>query len=243
MKKYLIAPVVAATLAASGFAVAGGPDNMAAPQPAAAHVVVGVDGGYVWGRPMKVQPYNQGGIVGLGTFVKDSANEGHYAVGGHVAYLYNVMPKFAIGGQLGYLYLGRSNIKATESVGPVSDTYDFKVNEQLVDLLATAQYNVFGHMDVFGQFGPALVMQTNNFSNTFAGASSKKTIVKVEPMIGAGVAYNINNMVVSVAYDHLFGKKPSTTDVTQTATGGTHFANNTYSANMILGSVGYSLPV
>lgn len=244
MKNLLVAPIIVATLGASSFALAGGPDDMGQ-QPVThnGQVVIGVDGGYAWGRTMKAQPWNQSGLLGQGTYAKDSAKEGHFVIGGHVGYLYNVMPKLAIGAQLGYLHLGQTNVKASETLGPVSDSYNFKVNQQLIDLLATVQYDVYNGLSVFGQAGPAFVMQADNFDSTVAGASKKKNINKVEPMIGAGVSYNYNNVIVSVAYDHLFGDKPSTTDVTQRANGTPKFSKNTYSANVVLGSIGYSLPV
>ena len=188
MKKLLVAPVIVATLGVSSFALAGGPDDMG--QSAATHnsqVIVGVDGGYAWGRAMQTQSWDQGALLGQGVYTKNSAKEGNFTIGGHVAYLYTVMPKLAVGAQLGYLHLGQTNVKATETLGPVSDSYNFKVNQQLIDLLATVQYDVYNGLNVFAQAGPAFVMQADNFDSTVAGASQKKNINKVEPMIGAGV--------------------------------------------------------
>jgi hypothetical protein len=98
-------------------------------------------------------------------------------------------------------------------------------------------------MGVFAQVGPALVFQKDDFASTVPGDSAKKNFHKVEGLVGAGVDYNIQNIIVSVAYDHLFGNKPSSTDVTQNSNGDTQFAKGTYSANIVLGSVGYALPL
>jgi hypothetical protein len=244
MKKLLVAPIIVATLGASSFALAGGPDDMNQPAAHNGSVVLGVDGGYVWGRALKAQPFDQSSLLGESSYTKDSATEKHYAFGGHVGYMYNVLPKLAIGAQAGYLYLGQTNVKASESLGPVSSSYNFKVNQQIVDLLATAQYNVYQGLGVFAQAGPAIVLQKDALDSTDAtNAHDSKKIHKFEPMVGAGLSYNFDNVIVSVAYDHVFGKKPSTTDVTRNTDGSPKFTKNTYSSNIILGSVGYSLPV
>ncbi len=242
MKNLLVAPIIVATLGASSFALAGGPDNMNQ-APATGSVVFGVDAGAAWAPALPLQDIGvtHTGQLGHDTYTKDSSSENHLVLGAHAGYMYNVMPKLAVGLEMGYLHLGQNQIKASEAL--LNNNYTYKVSQQLVSLLPTINYNVYNGLGVFAQAGPALVFQKDDFASTVPGATEEQSFHKVEGLVGAGVDYNIHNVILSVEYDHLFGKKPAASDVTQGANGATQFSKNIYSSNMVLAGVGYALPV
>lgn len=243
MKNLLVAPIVVATLAASGFALAGGQDDVQAPA-AISHVSVGFDGGYSWGRAIPAQV----GVLQGNPFNKTSATENHGVYGGHVGYQYTVMPKLAVGAEVGYLHLAQTDVKAQDPI-ITANSYDYAIKQQMITFLATAHYDVFNGFGAFVKAGGAYVMQDDNFKYFDTPAvqdrtlSVDKKIHAVRPLVGAGVDYNFDNVVVGVSYEHLFGATPSSKDVADNNFVIKNADKKVYGANMVLGSIGYQLPL
>lgn len=258
MKKLLVAPIIVATLGASSFALAGGPDDMSQPAANYGEVTMGADLGYSWADAPANQTYWNQGILSPFNQFKNKTTGG-FAWGGHVGYRYEVMPALRIGIEGGYLNLAKTENDGTgspEGTPGDIDTYNYTIKDQVATLLATADYRFFDHYDVFAKFGPALVWQKSVFNYyDLAGTvqnsdlSTSKRIHAIKPFLSVGVGYNIHNFEISVAYDRLFGAATSSKDVVEkdrpgAAVGGfSDIKKRVYSQNVVLGSIGYSLPV
>lgn len=245
MKKLIAAPVIVATLAASSFALAGGPDNMAPMQSEKqGKVSIAFDGGYAWGRSVKAQ----NGVLQGNPFVKTSGNERHAVLGAHVGYQFEVMPKLGVGAEVGYLHLGSTDVTAQNPVYS-DNSYDYQIKQQMLTFLATANYNLYKGLDAVVKAGGAYVWQDNNFtyydspSVTDRNLSASNKLKKVRPLIGVGLSYNFHNFVVGVTYDHLFGVQPSSKEVADQDFTIKDTNKKIYSANIVMGSIGYALPI
>ncbi|PHQ81462.1 MAG: hypothetical protein COB66_02210 [Coxiella sp. (in: Bacteria)] len=99
---------------------------------------------------------------------------------------------------------------------------------------------------MFAKFGPAFVLQKTQFDWLDDGVDVDSISHKqhgVKPFLSVGMAYNINNIEIGIAYDHLFGKAPSKTDVSRPLVGYATLKKGIFSQGAVMGSVGYALPV
>ena len=144
----------------------------------------------------------QGGYTQLDTNKNINANDnniGHFSYGLRAGYSKNVTDTVKLGLEVGANDLGESKFGAN------------KLSQQSLDLLATAGASVADNVDVFVKAGAARVEQ----KATVAGAESKKTETK--PMLGLGVAYDLNEQVaLTGTVEHVFADEVNTTN----------FANN-----------------
>ena len=231
MKKYTLTLVAAATLIASGAIVAKPTTGL----------TLGVDGGYALSTAVQAQK----GVLQNNPFKKTSSNQNHIVIGAHAAYSLPVTDSLSAGVEAGYLHLGSSSVKAVDPVD-TPNSYKYTVSQQMITMLATAHYDVMDNIGVFAKAGGAYIFQDNDFKYFDTPAAQDRTLSVDDklkgfrPMAAAGVDYNVDNILLSLSYNHVFGKKQSSNEVVDNNFVIKNSNKKLYGSNMILAGIGYT---
>ncbi len=220
--------------------------------PSSSSLIFGSDLGY----SMSDAPVGQSYLPIQNAFtVFSNKKSGGLAFGAHLGYRYAVIPSLLLGVEFGYLNLSKTSISASKiDVNNHSQkSYKYSIRDQLITTLATVDYRIASHYDVFAKFGPALVLQKSvfNFNSPLdekvgINLSTSVQHYKVKPFLSVGAGYAWDQFEFAVAYDHLFANAPTNQDVQRKFNNYVNFTdikNKIFTQSAVMGSIGYALPI
>lgn len=136
-------------------------------------------------------------------FITSTSYSTHSFVSGlDLGYRYALTQHILIGSELGWDYNGQAEYT---TVYPGNVTQKLTINSYDIHLLATSTYLFNNGLNFFGKAGVARVNQKGVWSNTgFGDWDIAKT--QYQPMVAAGIGYQIKRFNVFIQYDHIFGQ-------------------------------------
>lgn len=136
-------------------------------------------------------------------FVTSTSFNIHSFVSGlDIGYNYEIAKHILVGAELGWDNNGQAKY-TTVYPGDLTEVLTIKSHD--IDLLATSTYMFDNGLNFFGKAGVARVYQKGIWSDTgWPDQSVDKT--QYQPMLAAGIGYQIKMFNIFVQYDHIFGQ-------------------------------------
>lgn len=239
MKKYTLTLVAAATLIASGISMAD--------------VTVSAQGGYNLTTKLANQKtYDPSKSDTAGSWQNHNTANNHHNIvfGVNAGYATKVTDNIQVGGQIGYLNFGtqKQDLSNWGNGTYQNEKGEYSVSSQIIPVLATISYG-FDNIDIFVKPGVAYAIQNakmdDSFSKLAPGEHFNVTQHGIKPYVSAGVDYNLDNAVIGVSYEHMFGAKSTKEDTSYSGTAGpgvkTLYHGKILSQSAVMLSLGYKI--